>query len=128
MIGGIVAIALCVDAYVCLSALTCGIPHQEPTEGEMRSTSRLSRLASLLLCARCRLLPSRRMRPLARRSSDNGKQLEQRYIEKRLSTDLQNTVEDKTRPVAESAKGLGQHGFYRGLHRALRASVEPAQY
>ena len=78
----------------------------------MRSTSRLSRLASLLLCAAL---------PFAAFAQDEAagtaqqpiteKQLEQRYIEKRLSTDLQNTVEDKTRPVAESAKGLGQHAF-----------------
>ena len=36
---------------------------------------------------------------------------EQRYKEKNLSTALRKTEETKTRPVAESAKGLGQPAF-----------------
>ncbi len=78
----------------------------------MRSTSRLSRLACLLLCAAL---------PFAAFAQDQAagtaqqpitaKKIEQRYNEKRLSTGLQNAEENKTPPVAESAKGLGRHAF-----------------
>ena len=78
----------------------------------MRSTLRLLRLGSFLLCA---TLPftavaqdqaaSTVKQPIA---EDN---IGRRYNEQELSTALQKTEETETRPVGESAKGLGRPAF-----------------
>jgi outer membrane protein TolC len=78
----------------------------------MRSTSRLLRLGSFLLCA---TLPftavaqdqsaSTAKQPIAEDS------IGRRYNEKELSTALRKTEETETRPVGESAKGLGRPAF-----------------
>ena len=85
---------------------------KESIEGEMRSTLHWLRLGSFLLCATL---------PFAAAAQDQAaptakqpiteEQIERRYSEKELSTELRKTEETATRPVGESAKGLGRPAF-----------------
>jgi outer membrane protein TolC len=78
----------------------------------MRSTSRLLRLASFLLCAALPLTASAQDQPAAAAEQPTTvNKLEQRYSERQLSTVLQSAEETKTRPTAESAQGLGRPAF-----------------
>jgi len=84
----------------------------------MRSSSRLLRLALILLAALLPIVASAQQPPQAggpaagpAEQPTGVDQLEQRYQEKNLSTALENAEKTTTRPAAESAQGLGQHAF-----------------
>jgi outer membrane protein TolC len=73
----------------------------------------LLRLAFFLLCAALPFIASAQDQPAptaAQPISEN--QLERRYRETKLSTGLQTAEENRTRPTAQSAKGLGQPAFF----------------
>ncbi len=78
----------------------------------MRSTSRLFRLGYFLLYVTLPLTAQDQSASTAKQPITEEK-IELRYNEKELSAAMQKAEETTTRPVNESAKGLGRHAFVR---------------
>ena len=79
----------------------------------MNVNRRLLQIGVFLFCAITSLVALAQQQSASpRQNLITAPEAEQRYKEKNLSTALRKTEETETRPVNESAKGLGQHAFF----------------